>query len=129
MKKLFIPLFASILFGFTAQAQTSKIELEKLFGPLITQEVPASLQSKQVSAFEQVLPVFGKKGGKIVLVVNEYGIKNFYTSKGVTANAETMALFETHLNASSTSTDRCGFFCWLGLIRDLLTLIIEVFNP
>ncbi len=129
MKKLFIPLFASILFGFTAQAQTSKIELEKLFGPLITQEVPASLQSKQVSTFEQVLPVFGKKGGKIVLVVNEYGIKNFYTSKGVTANAETMALFETRLNASSTSTDRCGFFCWLGLIRDLLTLIIEVFNP
>lgn len=129
MKKLFIPLFASILFGITAQAQTSKIELEKLFGPLITQEVPASLQSKQVSAFEQVLPVFGKKGGKIVLVVNEYGIKNFYTSKGVTANAETMALFETRLNASSTSTDRCGFFCWLGLIRDLLTLIIEVFNP
>ena len=129
MKKLFIPLFASILFGFTTQAQTSKIDLEKQFGPLVNQEVPASLQPKQTSAFEQVLPVYGKKGGKIVLVVNEYGIKNFYTSKGVTANAETMALFETRLNASSTSTDRCGLFCWLGLIRDLLTLIIEVFNP
>ena len=76
-----------------------------------------------------MLPVYGKKGGKIVLVVNEYGIKNFYTSKGVVANADTMAQFETRLNESSSSTDRCGFFCWLGLIRDLLTLIIEVFNP
>ena len=129
MKKLFIPVFASILFGFTAQAQTSKIELEKLFGPLVNQEVPASLQAKQASSFEQVLPVFGQKGGKIVLVVNEYGIKNFYTSKGVVANAAAMAQLETRLNASSTNTDRCGFFCWLGLIRDLLTLIIEVFNP
>jgi hypothetical protein len=129
MKKLFIPFVASILIGFSAQAQLTKIDLEKQFGPLVNQEVPASLQTKQTSAFEQVLPVYGKKGGKIVLVVNEYGIKNFYTSKGVEANADTMAQFETRLNESSSSTDRCGFFCWLGLIRDLLTLIIEVFNP
>lgn len=129
MKKLFIPLFASILIGFSTQAQTSKIELEKLFGPLVTQEVPASLLSKQASSFEQVLPVFGKKGGKIVLVVNEYGIKNFYTSKGVMANAASMAELETRLNASSTNSDRCGFLCWLEIIRDLLTTIIEVLNP
>ena len=129
MKKLFIPLFASILIGFSAQAQTSKIELEKLFGPLVNQEVPASLQAKQASSFEQVLPVFGQKGGKIVLVVNEYGIKNFYTSKGVVANAATMAELESRLNASTTSTERCGFLCWLEIIRDLLTTIIEVLNP
>lgn len=129
MKKLFIPLFASILIGFSAQAQTSKIELEKLFGPLVNQEVPASLLSKQASSFEQVLPVFGKKGGKIVLVVNEYGIKSFYTSKGVVANAATMAQLESRLNASSTSTERCGFFCWLGIIKEVLTIILEVFNP
>lgn len=129
MKKLFIPLFASILIGFTAQAQTSKIELEKQFGPLVNQEVPASLQPKQTSTFEQVLPIYGKKGGKIVLVVNEYGIKNFYTSKGVVANAAAMAQLETRLNASSTNADRCGFLCWLEIIRDLLTTIIEVLNP
>jgi hypothetical protein len=129
MKKLIIPVFASILFGFTAQAQTSKIELEKLFGPLVNQEVPASLQPKQASSFEQVLPVFGQKGGKIVLVVNEYGIKNFYTSKGVVANAATMAQLESRLNASSTSTERCGFFCWLGIIKEVLTILLEVFNP
>ena len=129
MKKLIIPVFASILFGFTAQAQTSKIELEKLFGPLVNQEVPASLQSKQASSFEHVLPVFGQKGGKIVLVVNEYGIKNFYTSKGVVANAATMAQLESRLNTSSTSTERCGFFCWLGIIKEVLTILLEVFNP
>ncbi|MEN9322851.1 MAG: hypothetical protein RL699_631 [Bacteroidota bacterium] len=129
MKKLFIPVFASILIGFSAQAQMSKIELEKQFGPLVNQEVPASLQSKQTSTFEQVLPIYGKNGGKIVLVVNEYGIKNFYTSKGVVANAATMAQLETKLNASSTSTNRCGFLCWLEIIRDLLTTIIEVLNP
>lgn len=128
MKKLF-PLFASILFGFTAQAQTTKVDLEKQFGPLINQEVPASLQAKQESPFEQVLPVYGKHGGKIVLVVNEYGIKNFYTSKGVVADAASMAKLEANLNASSANADRCGFFCVLGLIRDILTLIIETFNP
>jgi hypothetical protein len=129
MKKLFIPVFASILIGFSAQAQMSKIELEKQFGPLVNQEVPASLQPKQTSTFEQVLPIYGKNGGKIVLVVNEYGIKNFYTSKGVVANAATMAQLETKLNASSTSTNRCGFLCWLEIIRDLLTTIIDVLNP
>jgi len=76
-----------------------------------------------------VLPIYGKNGGKIVLVVNEYGIKNFYTSKGVVANAATMAQLETKLNASSTSTNRCGFLCWLEIIRDLLTTIIDVLNP
>jgi hypothetical protein len=129
MKKLFIPVFASILIGFSAQAQTSKIELEKLFGPLVNQEVPVSLQPKQASSFEQVLPVFGKKGGKIVLVVNEYGIKNFYTSKGVAANAATMAQLESRLNASNSSTERCGFFCWLGIIKEIMTILLEVFNP
>lgn len=129
MKKLFIPLFASILIGFSTQAQMSKIELEKQFGPLVNQEVPASLQPKQTSTFEQVLPIYGKNGGKIVLVVNEYGIKNFYTSKSVVANAATMAQLETKLNASSTSTNRCGFLCWLEIIRDLLTTIIDVLNP
>ena len=129
MKKLFIPVFASILIGFSAQAQTSKIELEKLFGPLVNQEVPVSLQAKQASSFEQVLPVFGKKGGKIVLVVNEYGIKNFYTSKGVAANADTMTQLESRLNASNSSTERCGFFCWLGIIKEIMTILLEVFNP
>lgn len=129
MKKLTICLFVTILFGFSSQAQTSKVDLEKLFGPLINQEVPASIQSKQPSSFDQIIPVFGKRGGKIVLVVNEYGIKNFYTSKGVVADAATMAKFEASLNASSPSADRCGLFCVLGLIRDLLTLIIETFNP
>ncbi len=129
MKKLFIPVFASILIGFSAQAQTSKIELEKLFGPLVNQEVPVSLQTKQASSFEQVLPVFGKKGGKIVLVVNEYGIKNFYTSKGVVANSASMAQLESRLNASNSSTERCGFFCWLGIIKEIMTILLEVFNP
>ena len=129
MKKLFIPVFASILIGFSAQAQTSKIELEKLFGPLVNQEVPVSLQPKQASSFEQVLPVFGKKGGKIVLVVNEYGIKNFYTSKGVAANSASMAQLESRLNASNSSTERCGFFCWLGIIKEIMTILLEVFNP
>jgi hypothetical protein len=129
MKKLFIPVFASILIGFSAQAQTSKIELEKLFGPLVNQEVPVSLQPKQASSFEQVLPVFGKKGGKIILVVNEYGIKNFYTSKGVAANADTMTQLESRLNASNSSTERCGFFCWLGIIKEIMTILLEVFNP
>jgi hypothetical protein len=129
MKKLFIPVFASILIGFSAQAQTSKIELEKLFGPLVNQEVPVSLQPKQASSFEQVLPVFGKKGGKIVLVVNEYGIKNFYTSKGVVANSASMAQLESRLNASNSSTERCGFFCWLGIIKEIMTILLEVFNP
>jgi hypothetical protein len=128
MKKLFIPVFASILIGFSAQAQTSKIELEKLFGPLVNQEVPVSLQAKQASSFEQVLPVFGQKGGKIVLVVNEYGIKNFYTSKGV-ANSTSMAQLESRLNASNSSTERCGFFCWLGIIKEIMTILLEVFNP
>jgi hypothetical protein len=129
MKKLFIPVFASILIGFSAQAQMSKIELEKQFGPLVNQEVPASLQPKQTSTFEQVLPIYGKNGGKIVLVVNEYGIKNFYTSKGVVANAGSMAQLESRLNASNSSTERCGFFCWLGIIKEVITILLEVFNP
>jgi hypothetical protein len=129
MKKLFIPVFASILIGFSAQAQMSKIELEKQFGPLVNQEVPASLQPKQTSTFEQVLPVYGKNGGKIVLVVNEYGVKNLYTSKGVVANAGSMAQLESRLNASNSSTERCGFFCWLGIIKEVITILLEVFNP
>lgn len=82
MKNLVFGIIATILFGFIGSAQTSKIDLEKMFGPLINNPIDKELkvESRGVEN-DQLFPFYIKeKKAWLILVGNEDGLVSLFTS-------------------------------------------------
>ena len=58
MKKFIFGLIAVVMFGFVGNAQTSKVDLEKMFGPLVNYPVPTSLLKEVELKNDNIVPIY-----------------------------------------------------------------------
>ena len=90
MKKLILSFVAVFFLSFASMAQTTKVDLEKMFGPLVNQPVPAEVKGASVGAARDrvLLHYVESQKGWVVIVGNNNGIVNFYTTSNLSIKGD-----------------------------------------
>lgn len=125
MKKLFFALL--LAFGLNANAQTSKIDLERMFGPLINHDVPSETSAKSLGVTkDDILPIYiESQKGWCVIVGNQDGIVNFYTTQNLDIKGDyKKALTAVSAKNCNGRTDVNTLLCY---VKDLKLSLSSLF--
>jgi hypothetical protein len=83
MKKLLFGLIATVMFGFVGNAQTSKIDLEKMFGPLVNYPVPPTLEREIELKKDNIVPIYlSETKAWVIIATDNNAIPHVYASTG-----------------------------------------------
>ena len=125
MKKLVFGLIATVMFSFVGHAQTSKVDIEKMFGPIENLQVPNEILAKSAGETkDQILPFYiESQKGWFVVVGNEDGVVALYLTKGIKLTDEDLNTFITekrtsHSKCEDKPSDMGVILCMAATIFD-----------
>ena len=124
MKKLVFGLIATVTFSLAGNAQTSKVDLLKMFGPIENVQVPKEISAKSAGeAKDQILPFYiESQKAWFVVVGNDEGVVAIYVTEGVNLSNEDLTTLTqkrtAHSNCEDKPSDMGVILCMAASIFD-----------
>lgn len=125
MKKILFGLIATVFFGLSANAQTKKVDLEKMFGPLVNFEIQQEkMVQSQGNGKDQITPVYvEKQKGWVIIVSNSNGIVASYKNSHLKPNSSNQNLanrVSPYRRCEKASSDVGAIICVANVISETI---------